>query len=156
MVLNVNDPAPDFSGLDQNGLTHSLIDYRGRWLLLYFYPKDNTPGCTKEACQFRDHLPALGKFLQVLGVSVDSVKSHQQFTQKYHLSFPLLADESKTIVKAYRVWAPKKFMGREFLGTHRVSFLITPQSKIAKIYPKVNPIDHAAIVLKDIRRITAL
>jgi thioredoxin-dependent peroxiredoxin len=147
MPLSQGDTAPDLSALDQFGKTHSLADYRGSWLLLYFYPKDNTPGCTAEACSFRDTYSTLTAKLKIVGVSTDSVASHQKFSQKFTLPFPLLADTDKTIVKAYQVWAPKKFMGLEFLGTLRVSFLIDPDGKIAKIFPKVNPKTNAQEIL---------
>jgi len=115
----------DFSLTDQNGKVHKLSSYRGSWVLLYFYPKDDTPGCTKEACGFRDSLNELKKHnVVVLGVSADSVSSHQKFSQKYNLNFPLLSDEKKEVIKAYGVFGKKKFMGREFEGILRISFLI--------------------------------
>ncbi len=137
---------------DQNGKTHTLSDYRGKWALLYFYPKDNTSGCTKEACEIRDNISGFGKMKTVvLGVSVDSVKSHEKFAEKYKLPFPLLSDGEKKVVKLYGAWGRKKFMGREYDGTYRISFLIDPEGKIAKIYGKVKPDTHAAEVLDDLK-----
>ena len=147
----VNERAPDFTLLDEEGREHKLADYKGQWVLLYFYPKDDTPSCTKEACAIRDSFPDFKKLkVAVLGISVDSVKSHKKFADKYKLPFTLLADESKTVVGKYGVWAKKKFMGREYMGTLRTSFLINPSGKIVKIYEKVNPGLHAEEVLSDI------
>lgn len=151
MKLKVGQPAPDFELPDQNGDMHKLSDERGKWVLLYFYPKDDTPGCTKEACAIRDNFPDFKKVkAAVLGVSVDSVKSHKKFSEKYKLPFTLLADEEKEVVKLYGVWGKKKFMGREYDGTLRTSFLIDPEGAIAKIYENVKPATHAGEVLADI------
>lgn len=153
--MTIGQNAPTFSLLDQNSIPHTLTDYRGQWVLLYFYPKDDTPGCTKEACGFRDSFSQFKKNNAViLGVSPDSVKSHDKFQAKYDLPFPLLSDSEKTVVNLYQVWAPKKFMGREFIGTLRSSFLIDPTGKIAKIYEKVKPDGHATEVLSDIKILT--
>lgn len=144
--------APDFSLLDQDGKERTLSDYKGSWVLVYFYPKDDTPGCTKEACAIGANFPAFEKLkVKVLGVSVDSVKSHKKFADKYKLPFTLLSDEDKKVVKLYGVWGMKKFMGREYMGTKRMSFLIDPKGKIAKIYEKVTPDTHAEEVLEDIK-----
>lgn len=141
-----------FSLPDQDGHIHTLTDYTGQWVLLYFYPKDDTPGCTKEACMIRDSWPKFKKLaLKVFGVSVDSVKSHGKFVKKYDLPFTLLADEDKSIVKKYGVWGKKKFMGREYMGTNRMSFLIDPDGKIAKVYENVKPEVHADEVLTDLK-----
>ena len=146
------EQAPDFELLDQRGKLHSLSAYAGGWVLLYFYPKDDTPGCTKEACMIRDYFPDFKKLkAKVLGVSVDSVKSHGKFAEKYQLPFTLLADEKKEVVRRYGVWGKKKFMGREYEGTLRTSFLIDPKGKIAKIYKDVNPAVHAEEVVKDLK-----
>ncbi len=154
-TLTINTPAPDFSLSDQDGKMHTLSDYRGKWVLLYFYPRDNTPGCTKQACVLRDAFPELKKRgCVVLGVSTDTEKSHKKFEEKFKLPFPLLADTEKLLVNAYGVWAPKKFMGREFLGTLRTSFLIDPSGKIVKIYEKVKPPIHADEVLRDLALLT--
>ena len=151
MHLQVGQKAPEFTLSDQDGKEHKLSDFLGRWVLLYFYPKDDTPGCTTEACTIRDNFPHFEKSeLIVLGVSVDSVKSHKKFAEKYHLPFTLLSDEEKKVVEAYGVWQKRKFMGREFMGTVRSSFLIDPEGKIAKIYEEVKPDKHAAEVLSDV------
>lgn len=148
----VGKKAPAFKLVDQAGETHSLTAYKGKWVLLYFYPKDDTPGCTKEACGFRDLLPKFKKLdAVVLGVSADSEKSHAKFVTKFKLTFPLLADEDKEVVNAYGVWAKKKFMGREYMGILRTSFLISPDGKIAKVYENVKPELHPAEVEADIR-----
>ena len=150
MKIKINSSAPTFALLDQNGQTHRLPDYKGKNVLLYFYPKDNTPGCTKEACAIRDVWAEFKRAgIVVLGVSVDTVASHQKFAAKYKLPFTLLADEDKTVVKAYGVWGKKKFMGREYLGTKRTSFLIDKQGRVLKIYEEVEPEEHAAEVLAD-------
>jgi peroxiredoxin Q/BCP len=146
--LKEGDAAPDFSASTSDGATVSLSGLKGKNLVLYFYPKDDTPGCTKEACAFRDRFAAFQKKgVMVLGVSIDPVKSHEKFVTKFKLPFPLLADEEKKMVQAYGVWGPKSFMGRNYLGTHRVTFLIGPDGRIKKIWPKVKPEEHAAEVL---------
>jgi thioredoxin-dependent peroxiredoxin len=151
-ALTIGDLAPEFSLTDQNGKVHSLKDERGKWVLLYFYPRDNTPGCNKEACMIRDEFPEFEKLnCTVFGVSTDNEKSHKKFEEKFSLPFTLLADSEKTLVKAYGVWAPKKFMGREFLGTLRTSFLIDPKGKVAKVYEKVKPELHAREVVTDLK-----
>jgi peroxiredoxin Q/BCP len=150
----VGDQAPDFELLDQGGKLHSLSAYAGGWALLYFYPKDDTPGCTKEACMIRDYFPDFKKLkAKVLGVSVDSVKSHEKFAEKYKLPFTLLADEKKKVVGKYGVWGKKKFMGHEYEGTLRTSFLIDPKGKIAKIYENVKPEIHAEEVIEDLKKL---
>ena len=155
MALNVGDRAPAFHAPDQDGTKHRLSQYKGQWVILYFYPKDDTPGCTKEACGFRDSHPKFKrKKAVVLGVSVDPVKKHRKFADKYELPFTLIADEDKKIVEAYSVWGKKKFMGREYMGTNRVSFLIDPAGKIAKIYDKVKVAEHAEEVLADIAELS--
>lgn len=151
-MLKVNERAPDFTLPDQDGKEHKLSDYKGGWVLLYFYPNDDTPGCTKEACIIRDSFPDFKKLkITVLGVSVNSIKSHKKFADKYKLPFTLLADESKVVVRKYGVWAKKKFMGREYMGTLRTSFLINLLGKIEKIYEKVKPELHADEVLSDVK-----
>ena len=152
MKLKTGDAAPDFELDDQNGKVRRLSEFRGKKILLYFYPRDNTPGCTTEACQLRDNFPKFGKInAVVLGISTDSVESHKKFAQKYQLPFTLLADINKKVVKAYGVWQTKKFMGREFMGTVRTSFLIDERGKIVKIYEKVKPPVHAQEVLQDLK-----
>lgn len=154
MKLEVGREAPPFTLSDQNGARHALSDYRGHWVLVYFYPKDNTPGCTKEACAIRDSFPDFTKIdAVVLGISVDSTASHLKFAEKFRLPFTLLSDGEKETVKKYGVWGKKKFMGKEYMGTRRMSFLIDPEGKIAKIYEKVKPAGHAAEVLEDLARL---
>ena len=150
-MLPLGQQAPDFTLPDQDGVMHSLTDYRGKWVLMYFYPKDDTPGCTKEACALRDDFPAFDKLgAQIFGVSADTVASHKKFATKYKLPFTLLADPEKGMLKAYGVWGMKKFMGREYEGIMRSSYLINPEGKIAKVYEKVNPLTHADEVKKDL------
>jgi peroxiredoxin Q/BCP len=128
-----------------------LSSYRGRWIVLYFYPRDDTPGCTKEACAFRDQFADFKqKGAVILGVSTDPVKAHDKFVEKFKLPFTLLADEDKKIVEAYGVWGEKSFMGRKYLGTHRVTFLIGPDGGIKKIWPAVKPEEHASEVLAEL------
>lgn len=148
LSLKEGDEAPAFTVNTNGGGKISLADYKGKNVILYFYPKDDTPGCTKEACAFRDHFADFKKKgAVVLGVSTDPVKSHDKFVEKFKLPFTLLADEDKKIVEAYGVWGQKSFMGRKYLGTHRVTFLIGPDGKIKKIWPKVKPEEHTAEVL---------
>jgi len=148
LKLQEGDKAPGFSAFTNGGRKASLTDFKGKSVILYFYPRDDTPGCTKEACGFRDQFAAFNKKgAVVLGVSVDPVKAHDKFAEKFKLPFPLLADEDKKIVTDYGVWGPKKFMGRKYDGIHRVTFLIGPDGKIKKIWPKVKPEEHAAEVL---------
>lgn len=143
--LKIGDKAPDFTAQDQNGNKISLAYYKGKKVILYFYPKDNTPGCTAQACNLKDNYSSfLKKGIQVIGVSIDSVASHKKFETKYDLPFPLVSDENKTIVHEYGVWGPKKFMGREFDGTHRTTFLIDEKGKIEQIIEKPNTKEHSA------------
>lgn len=146
--LKEGDKAPAFSGLDQNGDTISLADYAGKKVVLYFYPKDDTPGCTAQACNLRDNYSELlNAGLQVIGVSVDSGKSHKKFEQKYHLPFPLIADTDKKIVHDYGVYGEKKFMGRQYMGTFRTTFVIDGEGRIEKIIEKPDTKHHASQVL---------
>lgn len=155
MKLKIGRKAPAFTLPDQNGKPVKLSDFKGQWVLLYFYPKDNTPGCTKEACGMRDKMPDFKRLgFSVLGISVDNPTSHRKFADRYDLCFPLLADEEKKIVKTYGVWGKKKFMGKEFMGTRRQSFLVDPEGTIVKIYEKVNPQEHAQEVLEDLKAYT--
>ena len=156
MYPTLRKTAPSFSLFDQEGKLHNLEKYRGKWVILYFYPKDDTPGCTVEACSFRDNFAVLKKMgAVVLGVSTDPVKKHAKFVEKYSLPFTLLADEEKKVVELYGVWGKKKFMGREYMGTNRVSFLIDPKGKLVKIYDPVKPALHVAEVVADIRALSA-
>ena len=148
LKLKEGDKAPDFSANTSGGGKISLADFKGKNVILYFYPNDDTPGCTKEACAFRDNFSEFKKRgAVVLGVSPDSVKSHDKFVEKFKLPFTLLADEDKKIVEAYGVWGEKSFMGRKYMGAHRVTFLIGPDGKIKKIWPEVKPDEHAREVL---------
>jgi thioredoxin-dependent peroxiredoxin len=148
LKLKEGDDAPGFTVNTNAGGKVSLADFKGQNVILYFYPKDDTPGCTKEACNFRDTFDAFKKRgAVVLGVSPDPVKSHDKFVEKFKLPFPLLADENREIVNAYGVWGEKVFMGRKYFGTHRVTFLIGPDGKIKKIWPAVKPDEHAKEVL---------
>ena len=148
-TLKEGDKAPDFAVPDASGKITRLKDLQGKKVVLYFYPKDDTPGCTKEACSFRD---AFAKFkrrgIEVLGVSLDSEKSHQRFAQKYDLPFRLLADTEREISDSYGTYGEKKFMGRTYMGNHRMTFLIDEKGKIKKIFSKVKPEEHAEEVLK--------
>ncbi|MFM1770610.1 MAG: hypothetical protein RJA22_3139 [Verrucomicrobiota bacterium] len=148
LKLQEGDAAPDFSASTNGGGQASLSDFKGKHVVLYFYPKDDTPGCTREACAFRDQHAALKKRgAVVLGVSTDPVKAHDKFVAKYELPFTLLADEDRSIVEAYGVWGEKTFMGRKYQGTHRVTFLIGKDGRIRKIWTEVKPDEHAAEVL---------
>lgn len=135
--------APNFSLPDQENKIHSLTDHKGKWVAIYFYPKDDTPGCTKEACSFRDNREKLTeRGVTVLGISKDSTASHQKFAEKYHLNFPLLSDESTEIIKAYGAWGKKKFLGKEYMGILRNTYLINPDGEIVKTFEKVKPDEH--------------
>lgn len=150
--LEIGQTAPQFSLPDQQGKLHELKSYLGSWVLIYFYPKDATPGCTTEACSIRDNWKAFSSAgVTVLGISADSVNSHKKFAHKYSLPFTLLADEDKKIVTEYGVYGKKKFMGRQYMGINRMSFLVDPKGKIFKIYEKVKPSEHAQEVLTDIK-----
>lgn len=148
MPLPTGMPAPDFELLDDTNVLRKLSDFRGRNVVLYFYPADDTPGCTKEACNFRDDYSAYEKAnIQILGVSPDTVKSHVKFKQKFQLPFPLLADEGHKVCDLYGVWGPKKFMGKEYEGVLRTTFLIDENGQIVKVFEKVRPAEHSAEVL---------
>ena len=148
LKLQEGETAPNFTAPTNSGGKGSLADFKGKNVVLYFYPKDDTPGCTKEACAFRDYFGALQKKgAVVLGVSVDSAKSHDKFAKKFGLPFTLVSDGDKKIVQAYGVWGEKSFMGRKYLGTHRVTFLIGPDGRIKKIWPRVKPEEHVEEVL---------
>jgi len=154
-MIKEGDIAPDFALPDQKGKIHKLSDYEGKWLLIYFYPKDDTPGCTKEACGFRDNLPHFEKNkLTVIGVSTDSVKSHQKFADKYKLPFMILSDTDKKTVNDYGVWQQKSFLGHKYSGIVRSSFLVGPNKRIMKVYAKVNPLKHVKQVLEDFEELS--
>ncbi len=153
-IPSVGVPAPEFSLPDQNGTLHTLSSQRGKWVLIYFYPKDHTPGCTVQACAIRDDFPLFKKLqTTVFGISADSVKSHGKFVDKYDLPFTVLSDEEKKTIGDYGVWQKKKFMGRVYMGIARTSFLIDPKGKIAKVYENVKAGDHADMVLADLRNL---
>ncbi len=148
-MLKEGDKAPDFKTKDDQGNEISLKDFRGKKVVLYFYPKDNTPGCTKEACDFRDNFARIKRAgAVVLGISPEGEKSHTKFKTKFDLTFPLLVDEDKKIVNAYGVWDKKSLYGRIFMGTVRTTFLIDEKGKIAKIFPKVKVTGHVDAVLE--------
>lgn len=147
-ILNQGDKAPAFNSKDQNGNPVSLAQFIGKKVVLYFYPKDSTPGCTAEACDFRDNYQGLkAKGIEVLGVSIDDEKSHQKFINKYELPFTLLADTDHSIVEAYGVWGEKSMYGKKYMGTHRTTFIIDEQSNIAHIITKVDTKNPTAQVL---------
>lgn len=152
MPISPGIPAPDFILLDDTGATRRLSDYRGQSVVLYFYPKDDTPGCTTEACNFRDDYSAYVEAgVTVLGVSPDSPKSHAKFKKKFQLPFPLLADEQHSVCEAYGVWGQKKFMGREYMGVSRTTYVISPDGKIKKVFVNVKPADHSVEVLQAVK-----
>lgn len=143
--LQINSPAPDFTAYDQNGKYHSLKDYHGKWLLLYFYPKDDTPGCTKEACSLRDNFDSLNKKITIVGVSADSINSHKKFAQKYKLPFILLSDTEKKMINDYGA--------NGLIFPKRITFLINPRGIIKKIYAKVDPANHANQIEQDLSEV---
>lgn len=148
-MLKIGDRAPDFSGVDQNGKSVRLGDLKGSKVVLYFYPKDMTPGCTVEACAFRDGFKALKKKgAVVLGVSKDSAAAHKKFIEKYDLPFSLLADESGDIVKAYGAWGEKSMYGKNYMGILRITYVIGPDGRVSAVFPKVKPATHAEEVLQ--------
>ena len=149
MSLQIGDKAPDFETQDQLGNTMKLADYKGKKIVLYFYPKNNTPGCTAQACNLRDNYKALQKAgFVVLGISTDSQKSHKRFTEKQNLPFPLLVDEDKTIHDLYGTWVEKQMFGRKYMGTARTTFVIDENGIIEDIIAKVNTKEHSSQILK--------
>ena len=147
--LNVGDKAPDFVALNEFGQSISLSNFLGKKVILYFYPKDMTPGCTAESCNLGENYKLLQeKGFIVLGVSPDSSKSHQKFIDKYNLPFSLIADEDKAVIKAFGVWGPKKFMGKEYDGVHRTTFVIDEDGVIEKVFSKVKTKDHTNQILE--------
>ena len=149
ITLKVGDKAPHFSGVDQNGTMHSLADYKGKKLVVFFYPKASTPGCTAEACDLRDNYVTFqSNNYALIGVSADSEKAQLKFVEKYDLPFPLLADEEKLVIQAFGVWGPKKFMGKEYDGIHRTTFVIDEEGCINEIITDVKTKAHAAQILK--------
>lgn len=153
-MLEVGDRAPAFTLADQNGKEHSLANYAGKWVLIYFYPKDMTPGCTMQACGVRDAKPDFEKLdAVVLGISKDSVDSHKKFEGKHDLNFTLLSDESTEMMKAYGAWKEKSMFGKKYMGIQRMSYLIDPEGKVAKVYKKAATASHAEDVLKDLNEL---
>ena len=149
ITLQKGEKAPEFSGIDQDGKTHKLADYAGKKLVVFFYPKADTPGCTTEACDLRDNFERFkANNYELLGVSADSVKKQAKFATKFQLPFPLLADEDKSVIEAFGVWGPKKFMGREFDGIHRTTFVIDEKGIIEEVIEKVKTKEHASQILK--------
>jgi len=152
MPIPAGIPAPDFTLPDEQGTERRLSDYRGQAVILYFYPKDDTSGCTTEACNFRDDYSAyVNTGVTILGVSPDSTKSHLKFKQKHQLPFPLLADEGHVLCETYGVWGEKSFMGRRYMGVLRTTFLIDPQGTIKQVFEKVKPAEHSTELLAAIR-----
>ncbi len=151
MPISSGIPAPDFEMLDDTNVPRKLSDYRGKNVVLYFYPKDDTPGCTKEACNFRDDYSAYEQAgVVILGVSPDSVASHVKFKKKFQLQFPLLADDEHKVCDLYQVWGPKKFMGKEYEGVLRTTFLIDTEGNIKRVFENVRPAEHSAELLADL------
>lgn len=148
-TLKQGDKAPNFSGVDQDGNQHTLADYKGKRLVVFFYPKASTPGCTAEACDLRDNYKKfVAQNYALLGVSADSAKAQAKFIEKYDLPFPLLADEDKSVINAFGVWGPKKFMGKEYDGIYRTTFVIDENGIIEEVIDKVKTKDHASQILK--------
>ena len=151
-MIHAGDQAPDFSLPDQTGTTHALRNCRGAWVLLYFYPKDDTPGCTVEACEFRDAVKTMEKMdAVVLGISPDGVASHSKFIEKFKLPFILLSDEDKKVCGDYGVWIKKSMYGREYMGVARTTFIIGQDGNLKKIFEKVKPQGHAEEVLNSLK-----
>jgi len=150
-MLKVGQKAPGFKLPDQEGEIHDLKDYLSNWVLIYFYPKDDTSGCTAEACAVRDELPNFKKLkCKVFGISPDTVESHKKFAEKYKLNFTILADPDKKVLEKYGVWQEKSMYGRKYMGVIRSSYLIDPNGKVTKVYEKVKPEQHADQVLEDL------
>lgn len=149
ITLRSGDKAPQFSGVDEVGIKHQLEDYKGKKLVVFFYPKASTPGCTAEACDLRDNFQSFeSNNFALLGVSADSAKAQLKFKEKYELPFPLLADEDRSVIEAFGVWGPKKFMGKEYDGIHRTTFIIDENGIIEEVIDKVKTKEHAAQILK--------
>ena len=152
IMLVEKDIAPKFTLLDQGGQKQSLSAQKGKWVLIYFYPKDDTPGCTKEACTIAEVYNDFSKMgVTVFGVSKDSVASHKKFADKYSLPFSLLSDEEGKVIEAYGAWKEKSMFGKKNMGINRISYLINPKGKVEKVYPKVSPATHALDILKDLK-----
>lgn len=151
-MVSLGKKAPDFTLPDQDGNKIKLSDLKGKYVVLYFYPKDDTPGCTKEACNFRDSFPQFSNIdAVILGISPDSVASHKKFSEKYKLPFKILADEDKKVVEKYGVWKEKSMYGKKYMGVERTTFIIDPEGKIKKIFPKVKVDNHHKEVLEALK-----
>lgn len=149
-MLNEGDKVPNFKGLDQDGNEISYAQFKGEKLVVFFYPKASTPGCTAEACNLNDNLDALSaQGYRVIGVSADSMKRQKNFSEKYGFKFPLISDEDKSIIQAFGVWGPKKFMGKEYEGIHRTTFIINEQGVIERVIKKVKTKDHSNQILEN-------
>lgn len=149
-MIKEGDIAPLFKGVDQDGKPISSDDFKGKKILIFFYPKASTPGCTNEACNLNENIEALSaKGYQIIGVSADTVRRQKNFSEKYGFKYPLIADENKDIIKSFGVWGPKKFMGREYEGIHRTTFLIDEEGKVERVIKKVKTKDHANQVLEE-------
>jgi peroxiredoxin Q/BCP len=158
-MLEVGQAAPDFSLIDHMGNERSLSAAHGQWLVVYFYPRDDTPGCTKEACGFRDSLPQFSDLNALIwGVSADDSKAHQKFAAKFELNFPLLVDPDQSMLQAYGAWVEKSMYGKKYMGVQRITYLIDPEGKVAHVWPKVSPEEHpaeVAAILSQLRGATA-
>lgn len=153
-MIQVGQKAPEFLLGDQNEIVHTLSQQKGKWVILYFYPKDDTPGCIREACGFRDVSETFKRFNAVIfGVSKDTVASHKKFADKYQLPFPILSDPEGSTIRAYGAWGTKKFMGKNYEGIYRITYLINPQGIMQKVYEHVNPLSHAQTIIQDITKI---
>ena len=154
MALNVGDKAPSFKLKNQDAKVISLSDLKGKPVVLYFYPKDDTPGCTKEACNFRDEFPKFGKMkAEIIGISADAIESHKKFAEKYKLPFNLLSDEKKEVVEKYGVWQEKSMYGKKYMGIVRTTFIIDSAGKIHKIFPKVKAEEHNNEVMEALKEL---
>lgn len=151
--LREGDAAPAFELKNDREETVRLDDLRGKWVVLYWYPRDDTPGCTAEACEIRDNWQLMSGEAVLFGVSPDNVASHQKFRDKFTLPFPLLADDDHRVSEQYGVWGPKQFMGREYMGVDRATFIIDPEGKVARVFPKVNPNGHALQILDALKEL---
>ena len=154
-TLTEGDLAPEFELDNDRGERVRLADLRGKWVVLYWYPKDDTPGCTIEACEIRDNWGLISGEAELFGVSPDSVKSHQKFRDKFSLQFPLLADPEHEVSERYGVWGQKTFMGREYMGADRATFVIAPDGKIARVFAKVAPAGHALEIMQTLKELKA-
>ena len=153
-MLETGIKVPNFSLPDQNGQVHNINDYKGRWLIIYFYPKDLTPGCTTEACNFQEALPDFNSIdAVVFGISKDSIEKHKKFSNKYNLQFSLLSDEQSDVCEQFGVWQKKSMYGKEYMGIVRSTFIVNPDGKIVKIYPKVKVNEHHAEILNDLKEL---